>query len=79
MNITKIKQIYSDQKAWNFKLDGRRFIYITNRRGNYTDVYTVDATLPFISYSIPKYIPLDPDPINREQSIRKYFALIMLQ
>jgi len=76
MHITKVKQLNYTQRIWKFILDDRKFLYVTNRKRKYTEVYNVDDG-DKIYYIMDKYLPLNPH--NKERDIRKFFTLMMLQ
>jgi hypothetical protein len=78
MNITRVKLLtrYA-QRVWKFNLDGREFRYVTNRKHKFTEVYTFHDDGERLYYMIERYLPLRS--INREQDIRKFFTLLMLQ
>lgn len=76
MNITKIKKLPYAQRIWKFTIDNRKFFYLTNRKRNYTEIFTVDDGF-YIYHRIDKYLSLDPH--NKEQGIRRFLFLTMLQ
>jgi len=77
MNITKVKLLTRYiQRTWRFTLDNRSFYYLTNRKNKCTEVFTCDDGARQY-YIINQYLPLPQT--NREQGIRKFFALLMLQ
>ncbi len=76
MNITRVKKLPYAQRIWKFTLDDTKYMYITNRKRKYTEVFNIDNEYKFY-HIINEYLPLDDT--NRERDIRKFFALVMLQ
>lgn len=76
MNITRVKQLNYTQRVWKFILDDRKFLYVTNRKRKYTEVYNIDDGEK-IYHIMDKYLPLNPH--NKERDIRRFFALMLLQ